>query len=94
MKKLIVAAAALAVMTTASFGQGSMGTTEKDANKTQSPSLTNCPKDDRSNAQAAEKSAIVPNAGGHQQSAAPTTQRDGKAVEVDPRCAEDTKKTQ
>jgi hypothetical protein len=59
--------------------------------------LTNCPpasagqtsgaaSDD---AQAVEKSAILPSAGGHEQSAAPTVQRDGKAVEARTDCAQD-----
>ena len=91
MRKLIAVAGAMALMTSASFAQGSMGGTEKGANKTQNPQLTNCPKDDPSNAQAVEKSAIVPSAEGHKQSAAPTVQREGKTVEADPRCAEDPK---
>jgi hypothetical protein len=59
--------------------------------------LTNCPpasagqtsgaaSDD---AQAVEKSAILPSAGGHEQSAAPTVQRDGKAVEARTDCGQD-----
>lgn len=36
-----------------------------------------------------EKSAILPSAGGHNDSAAPTVQRDGKAVEVQPDCPKD-----
>ncbi len=59
--------------------------------------LTNCPpasagqttgaaSDD---AQAVEKSAILPSAEGHEQSAAPTVQRDGKAVEARTDCPQD-----
>jgi hypothetical protein len=44
------------------------------------------------NAQAVEKSAILPSAGGGQSSAAPTVQRDGKSVEVRSDCPEENKK--
>jgi uncharacterized protein YggE len=39
-----------------------------------------------------EKSAILPSAGGHANSAAPTVQSDGKAMEVSPDCPPETKK--
>jgi hypothetical protein len=42
-----------------------------------------------SDAQAVEKSAILPSAGGHENSAAPTVQRDGESVEVRPDCPQD-----
>jgi type IV secretory pathway VirB9-like protein len=64
---------------------------EKKANANTQKVETNCPPDNPSNAQAAEKSVILPNAGGSEQSAAPTVQRDGKAVVVDPRCGPDPK---
>jgi hypothetical protein len=59
--------------------------------------LTNCPpasagqttgaaSDD---AEAVEKSAILPSAGGHEQSAAPTVQRNGQAVEARTDCPQD-----
>ncbi len=57
--------------------------------------LTNCPPAGQTtgaapdSAQAVEKSAILPSAGGHEQSAAPTVQRDGKAVEARTDCAQD-----
>ncbi len=41
---------------------------------------------------AIEKSAILPSAGGHANSAAPTVQSDGKAMEVRPDCPPETKK--
>ncbi len=44
---------------------------------------------DPKEAQNVEKSAILPSAGGHDQSAAPTVQREGKAVEVQPDCPKD-----
>jgi hypothetical protein len=43
------------------------------------------------NAQAVEKSAILPDAGGEGSSAAPTVQRDGKSVEARTDCPDDTK---
>jgi type II secretory pathway pseudopilin PulG len=92
MRKAIAAAAVLALMSGVSLGQGSLGTTEKDANKhVDKPGFTNCPKDNPADAQSTDKTAIVPNAGGSQHSGAPTVQRDGKAVEVDPRCGQDPK---
>jgi len=39
-----------------------------------------------------EKSAILPSAGGHASSAAPTVQSDGKPMEVRPDCPPETKK--
>jgi hypothetical protein len=45
------------------------------------------------NAQAVEKSAILPSAGGHTESAAPTVQRDGKSVEARTDCPDDPKMT-
>jgi hypothetical protein len=39
-----------------------------------------------------EKSAILPSAGGHANSAAPTVQSDGKAMAVRPDCPPETKK--
>ena len=41
---------------------------------------------------AVEKSAILPSAGGHANSAAPTVQSDGKPMEVKPDCPPETKK--
>ena len=60
--------------------------------------LTNCPGSDAkvstsgaasADAQAVEKSAILPSAEGHQQSAAPTVQRDGESVEARADCPQD-----
>ena len=67
------------------------------------PTLTNChtpwttgsaaPKSDETkstgNAQDVEKSAILPSVGGHQDSAAPTVQRDGKSVEARTDCPDE-----
>lgn len=44
-------------------------------------------------AMAAEKSAIVPNASGHAQSAAPTVQQDGEPMQGRPDCPPDQSKT-
>jgi hypothetical protein len=41
---------------------------------------------------AMEKSAILPSAGGHANSAAPTVQSDGKPMEVRPDCPPETRK--
>ena len=62
-----------------------------------SKDLTNCPPASAGQttgaspdaADAVEKSAILPSAGGHEQSAAPTVQRDGKAVEARTDCPQD-----
>lgn len=60
--------------------------------------LTNCPPSAAGqttgsgasdSAEAVEKSAILPSAGGHEQSAAPTVQRDGQAVEARTDCPQD-----
>lgn len=45
----------------------------------------------RSNSMAMEKSAILPSAGGHANSAAPTVQSGGKPMEVHPDCPPDSK---
>jgi hypothetical protein len=50
---------------------------------------TNCPPTNPSNAQAQEKSIILPSAEGHKDSAAPTVKRDGETVEIDPKCKQD-----
>jgi hypothetical protein len=44
-----------------------------------------------SNSMAMEKSAILPSAGGHANSAAPTVQSGGKPMEVRPDCPPDSK---
>jgi hypothetical protein len=59
--------------------------------------LTNCPPSSTGqttgaasdDAKAVEKSAILPSAGGHEQSAAPTVQRNGQAVEARTDCPQD-----
>lgn len=60
--------------------------------------LTNCPPSRAGSAtvgaaspdaQAIEKSAILPSAGGHEKSAAPTVQRNGESVEARTDCPQD-----
>ncbi len=60
--------------------------------------MTNCPPSSAGNstsgaasgdAMAVEKSAILPSAEGHENSAAPTVQREGQSVEVRPDCPQD-----
>lgn len=60
--------------------------------------MTNCPPSSArtttsgaasDDAQAVEKSAILPSAGGHENSAAPTVQRDGESVEARTDCPQD-----
>lgn len=50
---------------------------------------TNCPPSNPSNAKAQEQSIILPSAGGHKDSAAPTVKRDGETVKIDPNCKQD-----
>lgn len=92
---LPIAAVVLAVFLAAVSGPASA--------QQSAPSLTNChtpgttgsapPKSDETkstgNAQDVEKSAILPSVGGHQDSAAPTVQRDGKSVEARTDCPDE-----
>ena len=64
-----------------------------------SKDLTNCTRSSAqesttgaasSDAQAVEKSAILPSAEGHENSAAPTVQRNGESVEVRANCPQDS----
>ncbi|MBY0531690.1 MAG: hypothetical protein K2P86_06945 [Xanthobacteraceae bacterium] len=50
---------------------------------------TNCPPTNPANAQAQEKSIILPDAEGEKESAAPTVQRDGQTVSINPACKQD-----
>ncbi len=84
---LITAALLISVSAAAAQKLDGPGNANKD--------LTNCPAAGQTtgaapdSAQAVEKSAILPSAGGHEQSAAPTVQRNGKAVEARTDCAQD-----
>lgn len=90
MRVALTLSALLFVTTLVSAQKAERGDATKD--------LTNCPPSVARNvttgaasedAQAVEKSAILPSAEGHENSAAPTVQRDGKAVEVLPGCPQD-----
>jgi hypothetical protein len=79
-------AASLLLASTLAFGAHAQAPQVKgNENKVE----TNCPPSNPANAQAQEKSIILPNAGGHQDSAAPTVQRQGETVEIDPKCKQD-----
>jgi hypothetical protein len=92
MRRIALAAAVIAFAASTALAQklDGPGNGNKD--------LTNCPPASAGqttgataseDAQAVEKSAILPSAEGHEQSAAPTVQRDGKAVEARTDCAQD-----
>lgn len=91
MNTITLTAAALLIAGSSAFAEKLEG--RGDANK----DLTNCPSASATgttgaasdSAAAVEKSAILPSAGGHEQSAAPTVQRDGQAVEVRTDCPQD-----
>ena len=84
MKRTVVASLLLA--STVFFGAHAQAPTVKgDEKKTE----TNCPPSDKADAQAQEKSIILPSAGSHKDSAAPTVQRDGETVMIDPNCKQD-----
>jgi hypothetical protein len=79
-------AASLLLVSTLAFGAYAQAPQVKgDETKTQ----TNCPPSNPADAQAQEKSIILPSAEGHKDSAAPTTQRQGETVEIDPKCKQD-----
>jgi hypothetical protein len=91
MNRIVLTAAAILLAANTAYAQKleSPGNANKD--------LTNCPSASSgpttgaasNDAQAVEKSAILPSAGGHEQSAAPTVQRDGQSVEARTDCAQD-----
>jgi len=84
MKRTI--AASFLIASTLSFGAYAQAPQVKGNEK---KTETNCPPANPANAQAQEKSIILPNAGGHQDSAAPTVQRQGENVTIDPNCKQD-----
>lgn len=87
-----VALASIVTILTASPMMGQMGTSTGDAKKAD----TNCNtastvgSTQSSTSSSIEKSAILPSAGGHASSAAPTVQSDGKPMEARPDCPPDT----
>lgn len=87
MKNLFVASILLA--SAAAFGAHAQAPQTPNVQGDEKKTETNCPPSNPSNAQAQEKSIILPNAGGHKDSAAPTVQRDGETVVIDPKCTQD-----
>jgi len=84
MKRTVVASILLA--STVFFGAHAQAPTVKgDEKKVE----TNCPPANPANAQAQEKSIILPEAEGEKDSAAPTVQRDGQTVSINPNCKQD-----
>ncbi len=95
--QLVVAAFAGLFAVTPSLAQTTAPTNEAPARdktetscNTASPSTTTDKTTGTSTAM--EKSAILPSAGGHANSAAPTVQSGGKPMEVRPDCPPETKK--
>jgi hypothetical protein len=78
-KYFIATAAAMALLSTSAIAQAPQIRGNPDKQQ------TNCPTD-KSAAQPVENSAILPSAGGHKDSAAPTVQQDQKTVVADPNC--------
>jgi hypothetical protein len=66
--------------------------TETSCNTTSSAATTGNANRTAGSSTGIEKSAILPSAGGHANSAAPTVQSDGKPMEVRPDCPPETKK--
>jgi hypothetical protein len=83
--KMSIAASLLLASTIAFSAHAQAPQVQGDPKKVE----TNCPPTKPSDAQAQEKSIILPNAGGHQDSAAPTVQRQGETVTIDPNCKQD-----
>ena len=66
--------------------------TETSCNTAPSSATTGSADKSTGTSTAMEKSAILPSAGGHANSAAPTVQSDGKPMEARPDCPPETKK--
>jgi len=98
--QVIAAAFAGLFAVTPSLAQTTAPANEAPAsNKTETSCNTASPSTTTGNADkttgtstAMEKSAILPSAGGHANSAAPTVQSEGKPMEVRPDCPPETKK--
>jgi hypothetical protein len=65
---------------------------ETNCNTTTSGTTTGNPGSTVGTSTGIEKSAILPSAGGHDHSAAPTVQSDGKPMQARPDCPPETKK--
>lgn len=93
--QLIAVAFAALFAATPSLAQTSGSGSEKpetSCNTTASSGTTSGNAKTADTSMSVEKSAILPSAGGHANSAAPTVQSDGKAMEVRPDCPPETKK--
>ena len=66
---------------------------ETSCTTSSTPSPTGQTTGSTGNAMAMEKNAILPSAGGHANSAAPTVQQDGKPMQVRPDCPPDQAKS-
>jgi hypothetical protein len=95
-ERLIVAGLAALFAVTPAFAQTPPAANQPETNCTPSSaaSATAAPSGGQTtgntaNAMAIEKSAILPSAGGHANSAAPTVQSEGKAMQVRPDCPPD-----
>lgn len=97
MKLIAVAAALTALMSvSAAFAQSSQsGPNQTEENCTASSTASGSSQattGSSGNSMAMEKSAILPSAGNHSSSAAPTVQSDGKPMQVRPDCPPDQAK--
>jgi hypothetical protein len=93
--QLIAAAFAGLLAATPSLAQTAAPTGDKaetSCNTSSSATTTGNASKTAESSAAMEKSAILPSAGGHADSAAPTVQSDGKPMEVRPDCPPETKK--
>ena len=98
MKSIAIAAAMTALMSVSSaFAQTSQsGPNQTEENCTTSSTASGSSQTttgSSGNSMAMEKSAILPSAGGHANSAAPTVQSDGKPMQVRPDCPPDQAKS-
>jgi hypothetical protein len=95
MKSMLIAAAVTALAGTSTFAQTPQsGPNKAETNCTTSSTASGSGQTTGSsgNAMAMEKSAILPSAGNHANSAAPTVQSDGKPMQVRPDCPPDQAK--
>lgn len=92
--QMIVAAFVALFAATPSLAQTSAASDkpETSCNTTSSSGTTSGNAKTADTSMSVEKSAILPSAGGHANSAAPTVQSDGKPMEVRPDCPPETKK--
>lgn len=95
MRAIIAVSVAALFAATPALAQTSAPASQKpetSCNTTSSPGTTSGNAKTADTSMAIEKSAILPSAGNYTNSAAPTVQSDGKAMEVRPDCPSETKK--